>query len=256
MLLCLDVGNSQVYGGVFIGSKLQLRFRHSTQETASADQLGIFLKNVIRENKLDPSQIEAIAICSVVPNFDYALRHACMKYLDRNPFILKAGIKTGLNIKYHSPIDVGADRIANAIAVIEQFPKKNRVVVDFGTATTFCAIDQNNAYLGGIIMPGFRLSMQALQTHTAKLPSVEIVKPQRIIGQSTQESLQIGLYQSQFSAIKAIHSQINTDYFSKLPALLIGTGGFAYLFAKENLFTVIEPDLVLIGLRLAYFRNC
>lgn len=256
MILCLDVGNSQVYGGILKDNDIVLRFRHSTDPSVSADQLGIFLINVIKENKIDPSEISAISICSVVPNFDYPLRHACVKYFDIKPFILKAGVKTGLKIKYRNPLEVGADRIANAIAALDMYPDQNRIIVDFGTATTFCAINKANEYLGGVIMPGFKLSMHALQSNTAKLSSVEIIKPEEAIGRSTQESLQIGIYQMQHATIRAVRDDINAEHFSDAPAKLVGTGGFAYLFADEGLFDVIEPDLVLYGLRDAYQKNC
>lgn len=255
MLLCLDVGNSQVYGAVFDDNILKHRFRHSTRPGVSADEIGIFLRNVLRENEVNPSAIDAIAICSVVPNFDYAIRHACRKYFDVKPFILQAGVKTGLKIKYRNPLEVGADRIATAIAACERFPERNRVIVDFGTATTFCVVNESDEYLGGVIMPGLKLSMEALQEKTAKLPSVEIVKPATIVGRSTQESLQIGLYYAQHAAVKAITAKIQEEHFASNNAVIIGTGGLSQLFSETDLFTVIEPDLVLYGLQIAHNKN-
>ena len=128
MMLCIDVGNSHIYGGVFDGEEICLRFRH-TSKVSTSDELGIFLKSVLRENNCDPSVIRAIAICSVVPQLDYSLRAACIKYFSVEPFFLQAGVKTGLNIKYRNPVDVGADRIANAIAATHlalglKYPKK------------------------------------------------------------------------------------------------------------------------------------
>src|SRR4051812_38031978 len=125
MILCLDVGNTQLYGGVFAGEKIQLRFRYPTQRGTTSDQAGIFLKNVLRENSIDFTAIKQIAICSVVPHMDYSLRSACIKYFNIDPFMLQAGVKTGLKIKYRNPLEVGADRIANAIAANKQFPQKN-----------------------------------------------------------------------------------------------------------------------------------
>lgn len=139
MILCIDVGNSHIYGGVFDGDEIKLRFRH-TSKVSTSDELGIFLKSVLRENNCSPETIRKIAICSVVPQVDYSLRSACVKYFSIDPFLLQAGVKTGLNIKYRNPVEVGADRIANAIAATHSFPNQNIIVIDFGTATTFCAI--------------------------------------------------------------------------------------------------------------------
>ena len=123
MLLCIDVGNSHMYGGVFVGAELKLRFRH-TSKVSTSDELGIFLKSVLRENECAPDLVKKISICSVVPQLDYSLRAACVKYFGVEPFFLQAGVKTGLNIKYRNPIEVGADRIANAIAASQFYPNK------------------------------------------------------------------------------------------------------------------------------------
>lgn len=255
MILCLDVGNSQVYGGVFVDKQIRLRFRHTTQQGSTSDQLGIFLKSVLRENGVDPDGIKQIAICSVVPHMDYSLRSACIKYFDIEPFMLQAGVKTGLKIKYINPTEVGADRIANAIAVSQLFPNKNIIAVDLGTATTVCAVSNKKEYLGGVILTGMRLSMEALQNKTAKLFAVEIISPETTLGRSTRESIQSGLYYGQLGAIREIAERITKDVFADQAPKLIGTGGFAHLFEKEKLFTAIMPDLVLDGLRFALEMN-
>lgn len=256
MILCLDVGNSQIFGGVFNqNNQLQMTFRYASTQASSADQIGIFLKNVLQENNLKSSEIQQIAICSVVPNLDYTLKAACKKYFDKDPFILEAGKKTGLKIKYSNPLEVGADRIANAIAAVHLYSKKNIVVVDFGTATTFCAISAEKDYLGGIILPGMRIGMEALQSNTAKLFPVEIIKPENIIGRSTRESIQSGLYYSHLGTLHEIMRRITQDIFQGQKPVLLGTGGFAQLFTEEKIFDAIIPDLVLQGLRLALQNN-
>jgi len=255
MDLCLDVGNTQIFAGVFAQEKLLLRFRLSSRGPVSSDQIGIFLKSVLRENDLDCKAIERIAICSVVPNLDYSLRSACRKYFSIDPFFLQAGVKTGLQIKYRNPLEVGADRIANAIAGTKIFPQKNMIIVDFGTATTFCVIDKNKHYLGGVIMPGMRLAMEALTTNTSKISAVKIVKPEAIVGRSTAESVQSGLFLSQLAAVEKIQRDISQAYFSDEDVITIGTGGFAHLFESENVFTTIAPDLVLDGLRHCLHLN-
>ncbi len=255
MILCLDVGNSQMYGGIIVDEKIQLRFRFPTQRGTTSDQLGVFLKNVLRENAIDCRSIKQIAICSVVPHMDYSLRSACIKYFNQDPFILQAGIKTGLKIKYRNPIEVGADRIANAIAVTKQFPQKNIIVVDMGTATTLCAVSAEKEYLGGTILPGMRLSMESLSNNTAKLFAVEIVHPEVALGRSTMESIQAGLYFSQLGAIREITLQISKEVFATKKPLLIGTGGFSHLFEDEKIFDAIIPDLILHGLKFALQMN-
>lgn len=255
MIICLDVGNTHIFGGVFEGSKDILTFRIDTHSGITSDQFGVFLKNVLRENNVDPKGVENISIGSVVPSIDYSLRAACIKYFKITPFFLKAGVKTGLMIKYNNPTEVGADRIANAIAAIEQFPGKDIIIADFGTATVFCAVTGNKDYLGGAILPGMRLSMEALNKNTAKLFPVEIIRPESIVGRSTIESIQSGLYYSQIGAMREFVTRaIERQILSSKP-ILIGTGGFAHLFEKEDLFDKIIPDLALQGLRLALEKN-
>ena len=136
----LDVGNSQIYGGVFDDGKLLLRFRRNSKTGASSDEIGIFLRSVLRENDIDPGEVKQIAVCTVVPEVLHSIKNACMKYFKLDPFVLQAGVKTGLKIRYKNPIEVGADRIANAIAGTTLYPQQNLLIIDFGTATTFCAV--------------------------------------------------------------------------------------------------------------------
>lgn len=255
MILCLDVGNTQVYGGVFDNDKIQLHFRYGSKSGYSSDQHGIFLKSILRENNVNCSTITQIAICSVVPNQDYSLRAACIKYFSINPFFLQASSKTGLQIKYRNPNELGADRIANAIAATNKFPQQNLIIVDFGTATTICAVSAQKEYLGGMILAGIQLSMNALQLNAAKLFPVEIVQPTSVIGQSTAESIQSGLYYSQLATIKEVAAHICTTEFAGSKPVIIGTGGFAHLFEQKNIFSVLIPDLVLHGLNLALEAN-
>lgn len=255
MILALDVGNSQIFGGVVDKNKITLRFRMTSKTGASSDEIGLFLKSVLRENNVDPDQIKEIAICSVVPDVIYSLRGACRKYFDVAPFFLQPGVKTGLKIKYRNPVDVGADRIANAIAASHLYPDQSLIVVDLGTATTFCAINKEKEYLGGVIIAGLRLSMEVLEAKTAKLPSVEIVPMSETLGRSTTESLQSGLYYGHIGQIREITNRLNEECFPNEKPFIIGTGGFAGLFESEKLFNVIHPDLVLTGLIQALKLN-
>lgn len=255
MILALDVGNTQLYGGVFDKDKMLLSFRRNSKQGSSSDEVGIFLRTVLRENGIDPAQVHNIAFCSVVPDVIYSLRGACKKYFNINPFILQAGVKTGLKIKYRNPLEVGADRIANSIAVTHMYPNKNIIIVDLGTATTFCAVSKDKDYLGGSIVAGMRLSMESLEAKTSKLPSVEIVAMNEALGRSTIESLQSGLYYGHIGTIKEICERISKEAFDGDRPFIIGTGGFANLFEKERIFDVVVSDLVLKGLLYSLKMN-
>jgi len=255
MILCLDVGNSHIFGGVFDQEKLRLQFRYPSTQVTTSDQMGVFLKSVFRENNLSLSKVKHIAICSVVPSLNYSLRSACLKYLNTEPFILQSGVKTGLKIVAKNTHEVGADRIASAIAASNQFPKKNIIVVDFGTATTFCAVSAERDYLGGPIMPGIRISMEALHNRAALLSPVNILKPKQCLGQTTVKNIQSGLYYGQLGAVREILEKLTQEAFQGEAPVLVGTGGFSHLFESEKIFTSIIPELVLQGLRLGLLKN-
>lgn len=255
MILILDVGNTQIYAGLFDKDNMVLSFRKNSKSGASSDETGIFLRSAIRENGFDPSLVKQIAICSVVPEVIYSLRGACLKYFNINPFTLQAGVKTGLKIKYRNPLEVGADRIANSIAATHLYPGKNLILVDLGTATTFCAVSKDKEYLGGSIVAGLRLCMEALESKTAKLPSVEIVAMHEALGRSTIESIQSGLYYGHLGTMKELIARITQECFQGEKPLVIGTGGFSHLFEKEKVFDEIMPDLVLKGMLIALQHN-
>lgn len=256
MILCLDVGNTTIHGGVFDGEKLKIQFRRTSEFRASSDEVGCFLRAVLRENNVDPKDIRQIAFCSVVPDAIHSLRNACTKYFNITPFSLQAGTKTGLKIKYRNPLEVGADRIANAIAGTQMFPEKNLIIIDFGTATTFCAIDKEKDYLGGAILAGVKISMEALEEKTAKLPPVEIIQSKTCIGRSTVENIQAGLFFGNIGQVREIKSRMIEEGFAgQETPLVIATGGFSGLFDKMGLFDKIVPDLTLRGLNFALKMN-
>ena len=171
------------------------------------------------------------------------------------PFTLEPGVRTGLKIRYRNPLEVGSDRIAGAIAAAKLFPGKNAIIVDFGTATTIDALTEERDYLGGVILPGLRLAMESLDARTARLPKVEIRKPPELLGRSTVESIQAGLYHGNIAILKHLCAEVRAQYFSGKDTVLVGTGGFARLFEEENLFDAYIPELVLIGLREALLLN-
>jgi type III pantothenate kinase len=255
MILCLDIGNSHMHGGVFDNDELQVQFRMASKTGASSDEYGVFLRSVLRENDVDHQAIEAIALCSVVPEVLYPINACCQKYFNLEPFILQAGVKTGLKIGYRNPIEVGADRIANAIAVTHLFPQQDVIIIDLGTATTFCAISAHKEYMGGVIMPGMKMSMKALEAGASKLGSVEIVERDTALGKSTNESIQSGLFYGARGAMKEIIHGLTQESFKGRKPLIIGTGGFTSVFRNANIFNEIIPDLVLKGLYLAEKLN-
>ena len=255
MILCLDIGNSHIFGGVFEQDELKLTFRKASKSGSSSDEYGLFFRSVLRENGIDPAGVTAIAMCSVVPEVVYAISASCRKYFDLAPFILQAGVKTGLKIGYQNPLEVGTDRIANAIAGTQLYPDQDLLILDLGTATTLCAIGKGKLYKGGVIVPGLRMSMQALDSGTSKLRAVEIVRSEKALGRTTAESIQSGLFLGHLGALREITNRVVEEEYAGQRPTVLATGGFASLFEHTGLFDLLLPDLALQGLRLAYAMN-
>lgn len=256
MILCLDIGNSQIYGGVFANDHLLFHFRRSSKSASSSDEIGVFLRSVLRENDVNYEDITKIAVCTVVPEVLHSLKNACRKYFNGMvPFVLQAGVKTGLNIKYRNQLELGADRISNAIAATHLYPEQNLIIIDMGTATTYCAVNKKREFLGGVIVPGLRISMTALELNTSKLPTVEIIEATHALARSTTEGIQAGLYFGAIGTAKEMTARLRHEAFNNEKALVIGTGGFASLFRDAQVFDTEVPDLVLKGLHLALTLN-
>ena len=255
MKLCLDVGNSHIYGGVYDGDRALLTFRKASKIGSSSDEYGLFFRSVLRENYIDPDNVNQVALCSVVPEVVYTLSAACQKYFAKPPFILQAGVKTGLKIRYRNPLEVGTDRIANAMAGVDKFPDEDLMIVDLGTATTLCAISKDRTYQGGVILPGLSMSMQALESGTSKLGSVEIIRKEVCLGRTTMSSIQSGLYFGHLGALQEIMHRVRIEEFGGKQPKVIATGGFATLFGGAGLFDQVVPDLVLQGLLVALRLN-
>jgi type III pantothenate kinase len=255
MVLCLHVGNTQITGGLFEGEHLRLQFRKISQTRMSADELGLFLLQVLAAHGFDAATVRRISLCSVVPEATAALREACETYFKVLPFVLQAGVKTGMKIGYRNPLEVGADRIAGAMGAIHAYPDRDIVVASFGTATTFCALRRDKTYLGGAILAGVRVSLEALVGSAAKLSSVEIAAPVAGLGRSTAESLQAGLYFGQVGMAREMIRRIADAAFDGERPQVVATGEFAGLFEAEGLFDAVIPELVLRGLYLALLMN-
>jgi type III pantothenate kinase len=248
MLLALDVGNSQIFCGVYDGGELKTTFRRTSSIRASSDEFGTFFRATLRENGVDPGKIDMAGICSVAPDTVHSLRNCFRKYFRFEPFLLEPGVKTGLKIRYRNPLEVGADKVANAIGAVSRFPGRNLLIIDFGTATTLCAVTKDKEYLGGIITPGINISMAALESQTARLPTVEIIRPAEVLGRSTVESIQSGLYYGTLATVRFLAASVTEKHFAGDHPLIIGTGGFGRLFQAERLFDEFVPELPLLGL--------
>lgn len=248
MILALDVGNTQIYGGVIKNEEVIFGFRRSSKTGASSDEIGIFLRTVLRENNIDYKEVREIVACSVVPADNHSLASACVKYFDISPYFLEASKNTGLKNKYDNPNEVGADRIANAIAATKLYPNQDLIIIDLGTATTFCAIKADKTYMGGVIIAGIRLSNEALGQKAAKLSNVEIRKCESVLGTNTVSSMQTGLYFGHLGAMELIIKKLTDECFNGKKPMIIGTGGVSSLFEGSEIFDEINSELVLWGL--------
>ena len=255
MTLTLDVGNTQITGGVFKNDKIVFQFRCTTTPNTSSDELGIFLRSVLRENGYDYKSIRRCGVCSVVPAINYPLTSAIKKYFGIDPLYIQSGIKTGLKLKYANPKEIGADRIAGAIGACTLHPNRNIIIIDLGTATTIDIVTKDKEYLGGAILAGLKISTNALSNGTAKLPSVEIAKPGHICATSTIEAIQSGLYYGHAGAIKEFCYLYKKNVIKDDDVFILGTGGFSRIFEEYSLFNQIVPSLVLFGVKQALDMN-
>jgi len=255
MILTLDVGNTHITGGVFDDNNLVLQFRHKTRMGSSSDEFGIFFRAVLRENGINPESIKRIGICSVVPSVNYSLSSACSKYLGVEPLFIKAGIKTGLKLKYANPKEIGADRIAGAIGAATLHPDTNLIIIDMGTATTIDCVTKNKEYLGGAILPGLKMSMEALANGTEKLTAVEISRPEHVCGTSTTEAIQSGLFYGNAGALKEICYLYKKNIFKGQDTYIISTGGFSRILEDYGLYDENCQELVLLGIKQALTLN-
>lgn len=253
MLLVIDTGNTHTVLGVYDERKLIANWRLETKPRQTADEYGILARNLFALAGLEFTRIHDIIISSVVPPLNPTLEQMAQKYFNLKPLFVEPGIKTGMPILYESPNEVGADRIVNAVAAYEKYGGP-AIVVDFGTATTFDAISIRGEYLGGLIAPGPAISAEALYSHTARLPRVEIKTPPKVIGTSTVGSMQAGLYYGYIGLIDGILERMLKELGDK--TVVTATGGFASLIGKESRrIQHIDPDLTLAGLLILYEKN-
>lgn len=253
MLLAIDVGNTNIVIGIYDGEKLAHSWRASTRREKTADEFGILLKELFDFEGLTFNQVTAIVLASVVPPLDSAFRLVGEKYFGLQPLVVGHHIDLGIRILFDSPEQVGADRIVNAIAAFHRYGGPV-IVVDFGTATTFDAISKDGDYLGGAIAPGIGISTEALFRYAAKLPRIDLVRPDKAIGRNTVAGMQSGIVFGYAGQVDAMVHRFRLELGQE--ARVVATGGLAELIAPESSSVqFVDPLLTLEGLRLVWKRN-
>ncbi|WP_309122860.1 type III pantothenate kinase [Paenibacillus sp.] len=253
MILVVDVGNTNIVLGLYERETLRFHWRVATDRSSTADEYGILICSLFQHAGVRVDDVEGVMISSVVPPVNAMLDHMCRKYVRRVPAFVGPGIKTGLNIRYENPREVGADRIVNAVAGIHKYGSP-LIVVDFGTATTFCYIDEKGDYIGGAIAPGIGISTEALYQRAAKLPRIELARPRSTVGRTTVASMQSGIIFGFAGQVDGIVERIREEFGTR--PRIVATGGLAEMIAGESkTIDTIDPLLTLEGLRLIYERN-
>ena len=253
MILTLDIGNTNIKTALFDGKEMRYYWRMSTNIQKSSDEYGIVLVNLFQHVGVRPEEVEGIMISSVVPTINFTIEHMCQNYFEQTPLFVVPGIKTGINIRYENPRELGSDRIANAVAAYEEYGAPT-IFIDFGTATTFGVVGEDGVFLGGCICPGVKLASEALVTGTAKLPRFELTKPEHVIGRTTLTNLQSGMYYGYVGLVKNIVRKIKQELGQE--ATVVATGGMAVMIAEESkVIDKLDGLLTLKGLRLIYERN-
>jgi type III pantothenate kinase len=252
MLLALDVGNTHTTIGVFRDGKILRRFRLTTARDRTVDEMGMLLRQLCHWSQISPDDINGVIVGSVVPPLDGVLRGAIATYLHAEALFVAPGIRSGMPLKVETPLELGADRLCNAVAAYAEYGGPC-VVVDFGTATTWECVSAKGEFLGGVIAPGLEVAAEALFSRTAKLPRVELVPPERVIGKATVDSMQAGLMFGYVGLVEGVTRRVLAELGG---GKVIATGGLATVLARHTaLFDAVDDDLTLKGLHLLWERN-
>lgn len=254
MILTLDIGNTNMKAALFEGMEMKHYWRLSTDRKRSSDELGILLMNLLAYNHVDPKSIEGIMMSSVVPQVNFTVEHMCRNYFGMEPLKIGPGIKTGINIKYENPRELGSDRIANAVAAYELYGGPC-ITIDFGTATSYGVVSEKGEFLGGAICPGLKLAAEALTEHAAKLPRFELAKPESVIGRNSVTGMQAGIVYGYIGQVNYLVERMKRELGAP-HAKVIATGGLSVLVSEEsNAIDVMDGLLTLKGLCLIYEKN-
>lgn len=254
MILCIDIGNTNIKYGLFEGDELKVSFRVATDLNRTSDQYGTAIIDMLAVQEIYAADIDGAIISSVVPSLNYTISHMCAGYLGVEPLLVGAGLKTGHDLRVDNAREVGADRIVNDVAAIRKYGAPV-IVIDFGTATTFNVVNAQGEFIGGVIAPGIRGSMDSLVSGTAKLPRVEIETPKSVIGKNTITNMQAGLVFGFAGLVDYIVKKIRREM--KRPDMpVVATGGFSEIIAKEiSCIGVVDKLLTLQGLKYLYDLN-
>ena len=253
MLLTIDIGNTNLTLGLYNGDALSRHFRLATDHARMPDEYGLQFLGLLQNAGRTVADLTGVVLASVVPNLTTRVVQACQEYLQQEPLVVDAGVKTGIRIRYEDPRAVGADRVADAVAVINLYGGP-ACVIDFGTATTFNAVTKEGDYLGGAITAGVNLATEALFTHAAKLQRIDLQRPPSVIGRNTVHAMQSGLLFGYVSMVEGMVARFRSELGSDMK--VIATGGLAEVVAKEtDVIDIISPWLTLDGLRIIWELN-
>lgn len=256
MLLGIDIGNTNIVIGVFEGDELIHNWRIASDLQRSSDEYGLIFRQLLEIHGLGYEDVDDVIISSVVPKLTHTIPAVCSRYIGKEPMMVGVGTRTGINIRYDNPKEVGGDRIVNSVAAYELYGGPI-VVVDMGTAISFDVIDEKGHYQGGAIAPGIGIASEALFTRTSKLPKVDLIDPVVAIGRTTVESMQSGIVYGYIALIDGILEKIAEEMEIPIDQLnVVSTGGYTRLIAQNSKYIVeIDPELTLKGLKIIYDKN-
>ena len=254
MLLTIDIGNTNIKYGVFSGEELIASFRVTSKTSRTADEYGSVLINLITNKGIKVADIDGIIISSVIPTLNYTMCHMCEHFFGITPIMVGPGIKTGLNVNVENAKEVGADRIVNSVSAYKKYGAPV-IVVDFGTATTFNVINGSGTFIGGVIAPGIKTSLEGLINNTAQLPMIELVSPKKIIAKNTETNMQAGIIFGFAGLVENILKQIKKE-LGEDGVKVVATGGLGEIISKElKAIDVVDRRLTLDGLKIIYDLN-
>jgi len=256
MLLVIDIGNTNISFAIFEKNKILYKWRLSTKGSKTADEYYLNICDFLELAKIKINQIDSAIISNVVPQSLFEIKAFFEKYLKITPLVVgEKSVKLPIQVKITNPNEVGADRIVNAVGALKISPTPI-IIIDFGTATTFDVVDKNKNYIGGVIAPGVNLSLSSLHKTAAKLPQIEIAKPEKVIGKSTIEAMQSGIFYGYKGLIEELIKQITKELGGEKKPFVIATGGLGILFADaSNLIDTYNEDLTIHGLKTIWEFN-